>query len=53
MRKGIFFKGLNDLKFGLFIGRFPSDSAASMAVKGVNNKCSDYQLWYLNVLSTA
>ena len=25
--------GLNDFKFGTFIGRFPSDRAASMAVK--------------------
>ena len=28
-------KVLNDLKFGIFIGRFPSDGAASMAVKGL------------------
>ena len=29
---------LNDFKFGTFIGRFPSDGAASMAVKGLSNK---------------
>ena len=29
-------KSLNNFKFGLFIGRFPSDEAASMAVKGLN-----------------
>ena len=28
-------EGLNDLKFGTFIGRFPSDGATSMAVKGL------------------
>ena len=28
--------GLSDLKFGAFIGRFPSDGAASIAVKGLN-----------------
>ena len=27
--------GLNDFKFGTVIGRFPSDGAASMAVKGL------------------
>ena len=29
-------KGLNDFKFGTFGGRFPSDGAASMAVKGLH-----------------
>ena len=29
-------EGLNDFKFGTFIGRFLSDDAASMAVKGFN-----------------
>ena len=29
-------KSLNDLKFGTFVGRFPSDGAASMTVKGLN-----------------
>ena len=28
-------KSLNDFKFGSFIGRFQSDGAASMAVKGL------------------
>ena len=28
-------KKLNDFKFGTFTGRFPSDGAASMAVKGL------------------
>ena len=28
-------KSLNDFKFGTFAGRFPSDGAASMAVKGL------------------
>ena len=28
-------KSLNDLKFGIFISRFPSDGAASLAVKGL------------------
>ena len=28
-------KGLNDFKFGTFIGYFPSDGAASIAVKGL------------------
>ena len=28
-------KNLNNLKFGTFIGRFSSDDAASMAVKGL------------------
>ena len=27
---------LNDLKFGTFIGRFPRDGAACMAVKGLS-----------------
>ena len=31
-------KSLNDFKFVIFIGRFPSDGAASMAVKGLSNK---------------
>ena len=30
-------KSLNDFKFGTFIGRFPSDSAASIAVKGLTS----------------
>ena len=29
-------KGLINYKFGTFTDRFPSDSAASMAVKGLN-----------------
>ena len=29
-------KSLNDVKFGTSVGRFPSDSAASTAVKGLN-----------------
>ena len=33
MRRGQ--KLYNDFKFGTFIGRFPSDCAASMAVKGL------------------
>ena len=28
--------GINDFKFGTFIGRFKSDGAASVAVKGLN-----------------
>ena len=28
-------KSFNDLKFGTFIGRFPSDPLASMAAKGL------------------
>ena len=28
-------EGLDDVKFGTFTGRFPSDGAASMAVKGL------------------
>ena len=28
-------KSLNDFKFGAFIARFPSDSAARMAMKGL------------------
>ena len=28
-------KGLNDLKLGTFVGRLPSDGAASIAVKGL------------------
>ena len=28
-------KGFNDFKFGTFIGRFSSDGAANMAVKGL------------------
>ena len=28
-------KGLNDFRFGTFIGHFPSDSVASMAEKGL------------------
>ena len=28
--------GLNDFKFGISIGRFPSDGAACVAVKGLN-----------------
>ena len=30
-------KDINDFKFGAFIGRFKSDNAASMAVKGLNH----------------
>ena len=33
VRGGIYF---NNFKFGPFIGRFPSDGAASIAVKGLN-----------------
>ena len=33
-------KGLNDFKFGTFIGRFQSDGAASMAVKWLKEKNS-------------
>ena len=29
-------KNLNDFKFATFIGRFPSDGSASVAVKGLN-----------------
>ena len=29
-------ESLNDFKFGTFVGRFPSDGAASMAVKGLS-----------------
>ena len=29
-------KSPNDVKFSIFIGRFPSGGAASMAVKGLN-----------------
>ena len=29
--------GLSDFKFGTFIGGFPSDGAASMAVKGLKS----------------
>ena len=36
MRKG---KSLNDLKFGIFVGSFPNDGAASMAVKGLSLLC--------------
>ena len=28
-------KSRNDFKFGIFIGRFPSDGAANMAVEGL------------------
>ena len=31
-------KSLNDFKFGSCIGRFPSDDAASMTVKGLNGE---------------
>ena len=31
--------GLTDFKFGTFIGRFPSDGAAGIAVKGLNSSC--------------
>ena len=34
-RVGVGWGGLNDLTFGTFIGRFPSDGATSMAVKGL------------------
>ena len=30
-------KSFNGLKYGTFIGRFPSDVMARMAVKGLNN----------------
>ena len=30
---------LTDFKFGTFIGRFPSDGAAGIAVKGLNSSC--------------
>ena len=36
-RMGVEGGGLKDLKLGTFIGRFPSDGAASKAVKGLNN----------------
>ena len=29
-------RGVTDFKFGTFIGRFQSDGASSMAVKGLN-----------------
>ena len=35
MRRGQ--KGLNDFKLSTFIGRFESDGAASIAVKGLRN----------------
>ena len=35
-------KGLNDFKFGIFIGRFESDGAASMAVKGLRLRLNRY-----------
>ena len=31
---------LNGFKFGTFIGHFPSDVVASMAMKGLNALCS-------------
>ena len=31
-------RSLNDFKFGTFIGRFQSDDAASMAVKGLTGE---------------
>ena len=31
-------KSFDDLKFGAFIGRFPSDGAACMAVKGLRRE---------------
>ena len=34
-------KSLNDFKFGTFIGRFPSDGAASMAEKGLRDSEHD------------
>ena len=38
--------GLNDFKFGTFIGRFSSDSAASRAVKGLRTfPAKDLCLW--------
>ena len=33
-------KKLNGFKFGTFIGHFPSDGVASMAVKGLNTLCN-------------
>ena len=38
-------KILNDFKFGTFVGCFPSDVAASMAVKGLNTLS-----WFLHIL---
>ena len=35
MRRG-YIHSLNAFKFGVFIGRFPSDGVASMAGKGLN-----------------
>ena len=40
MRRGK--KGLNDFRFGIFIGRFESDGAASMAVKGLSLRLNRY-----------
>ena len=36
----IYFQDLNNFTFGAFIGRFQSDGAASMAVKGLSNRLS-------------
>ena len=36
--------GLNDFKLGTFIGRFPSDGEASIAVKGLNPNLSGVAL---------
>ena len=35
MRRGGWGGGGNNFKFGMFTGRFPSDHAARMAVKGL------------------
>ena len=37
MRRGR--KSPNDFKFGILIGRFPSDGAKSTAVKGLKDGC--------------
>ena len=42
-RRGRGGKSLNDFKFGTFIGRFPSDGAASMAEKGL--RVSEHTLY--------
>ena len=40
-------KDVTDFQFGTFVGRFQSDSAASMAVKGLNGirSCSERVKW--------
>ena len=37
-------KSLHDVRFDTFIGRFPSDTVVSMAVKGWNNYSNTGQL---------